>query len=310
MIKARNLSKSYGPVTALHRASFEIGPSEIVGFLGPNGAGKSTTMKILTGFIAPTAGQAWIANQPVDDPSESFRKHIGYLPETAPLYPEMSVYEFLLFVCRIRQIESTARKSALERASEQCGLNDVLNKSIGALSKGYRQRVGLAQAIIHQPSVLILDEPTSGLDPNQVEDIRHLVRQYGQKNTVLFSSHILTEVDAVATRILVIDQGRIVADDTPHALTAQFGHSRYELSVTGVSPDVFLNWVCQQNGVLHCQSIETGPNDVRVLISLQDTSIAATLTRSVIDQKWDLQELSREKADLETVFRSLTGGPK
>ncbi|MEE2757140.1 MAG: ATP-binding cassette domain-containing protein [Myxococcota bacterium] len=309
MIKAINLSKSYGPVAALRHASFEIGSGEIVGFLGPNGAGKSTTMKILTGFLAPTDGEAWIADHPVDDPSESFRFRVGYLPENAPLYGEMSVSDFLNFASRLKHIEKKHRKSALEKACVRCGLNDVLHKSIGALSKGYRQRVGLAQAIIHEPSVLILDEPTSGLDPNQVEDIRHLVREYGRHNTVLFSSHILTEVQAVATRILVIDQGQIVADDTPTALMNQVSAIRYEIAVTGVSSTDLFDWMREQDGVLHCQYGESESDSVRVIVSLQDESVAPLLARAVINQNWGLQELVKEKADLETVFRTLTGGP-
>ncbi len=310
MIKALNLSKSYGPVVALRNASFDIGPGEIVGFLGPNGAGKSTTMKILTGFIAPTAGEAWIANNSAADPKESFRNLIGYLPENAPLYAEMSVKEFLLFVCRIRKIKTKHHKRALDNACQRSGLIDVLGKRIGSLSKGYRQRVGLAQAIIHEPKVLILDEPTSGLDPNQVEDIRSLVRSYGENNTVMFSSHILTEVDAVATRILVIDKGQIVADNTPNALVSQVSGTQYQLSVTGVTPNELQSWASQQNGVLHAQIVKTRTHGGRLLLTLSDCDRAPHLAKAVIEKNWRLDELVREKADLETVFRALTGGPK
>ena len=180
MIKALNLHKTYGLVDALTDVSFEIGRGEIVGFLGPNGAGKSTTMKILTGYVAPTTGEAWIANESVGDPRESFRHALGYLPERLTLYPEMTVRGLLEFVARLRRVEKSALKPSLELAIERCGLEAVVHRPISHLSKGFRQRVGFAQAVIHQPKVLILDEPTNGLDPNQVEDIRRLVIDYGR----------------------------------------------------------------------------------------------------------------------------------
>jgi ABC-2 type transport system ATP-binding protein len=212
-IQVKNLSKIYGQQKALDQISFEIKTGEIVGFVGPNGAGKSTTMKILTGFIPPSSGEAKINDLDLIEKSLEIRKHIGYLPEHNPLYLDMYVKEYLEFVAGIYKLGKNT-KSRIKEIIEQTGLSVEQKKKIGALSKGYRQRVGLAQALIHDPAVLILDEPTSGLDPNQIIEIRNLISQVGKEKTVMLSTHIMQEVEAICNRIIIINNGKIVADDS------------------------------------------------------------------------------------------------
>ena len=212
VIDVQGLSRNYGPHRALHDLHFRIDRGEIVGFLGPNGAGKTTTMKILTGYLAPSDGTASICGHDVVAESLEVRKRIGYLPESAPVYADMRVQDYLDFVARVRGLSSGERAHAVGRVLEACDLTDRAGQPIGELSKGYRQRVGLAQALVHQPDVLILDEPTSGLDPNQVQVIRNLVRRIGERHTVLLSTHVLSEVQATCDRVLVLNKGRLVAD--------------------------------------------------------------------------------------------------
>ena len=214
-IKVNNLTKIYGEQKAIDQISFEIKTGEIVGFVGPNGAGKSTTMKILTGFIPPTSGEAKINNFDLIENSLEIRKHIGYLPEHNPLYLDMYVKEYLEFVAGIYKLSS---KTRIEEIIEQTGLAVERKKKIGALSKGYRQRVGLAQALIHNPSILILDEPTSGLDPNQIIEIRNLISEVGKEKTVMLSTHIMQEVEAICDRIIIINKGKVIADDSIEAI--------------------------------------------------------------------------------------------
>lgn len=220
-ITVQNLSKSYGSAPALHGISFAIKPGEIVGFLGPNGAGKTTTMKILTCLLDASDGQATVAGFDVRTHPAEVRKRIGYLPENIPLYDEMILYDYLHFIAEIRGVPRSKRKERITSVALQTGLDQVLARVIGELSKGYRQRIGLAQAIIHAPDVLILDEPTTGLDPNQLREIRDVIKEIGREKTVIFSTHILQEVTAVCDRIVIIAQGRVVADGTLDELSAQ-----------------------------------------------------------------------------------------
>ena len=312
MIKALNLHKTYGLVNALDNVSFEIGRGEIVGFLGPNGAGKSTTMKILTGYIAPTSGEAWIANRSVGEPDESFRHALGYLPERLTLYPEMTVRGLLEFVARLRRVKKSAAKSSIEYAIERCGLESVVRRPIGHLSKGFRQRIGFAQAVVHQPEVLILDEPTNGLDPNQVEDIRSLVIDYGRDKTVLFSSHILKEVSAVANRVIVINRGQIVADDTPDTLISRMSGSTFHLHIANAEKDKLVAFLDELDCIADWQfgSPESAPDEHRLLVSLRQASDASKVSARVVSHDWRLLELARERASLESVFRQLTDDEK
>ena len=231
MIEARELHKRYGPNTALHRASFEVRRGEVVGLLGPNGAGKSTTMKILTCYIAPTSGTARVNGCDVFDDPVGARSAIGYLPESTPLYPEMMVLEYLEFMAAMRGHKGVEGRRRIKTAVEQTSLGDVIGKEIRALSKGYKQRVGLAQALVHEPPILILDEPMSGLDPNQAAEIRDLIREIGESRTVILSTHNLAEVQVTCGRVLIIAGGKIVADDTPDELTERAGKSKFVATI-------------------------------------------------------------------------------
>jgi ABC-2 type transport system ATP-binding protein len=220
MIRVEHLTKQYPGTTrpAVDDISFEVRAGEVLGFVGPNGAGKTTTMKILTSYLAPTGGRAEVAGFDVYEQSVEARRRIGYLPEDTPLYKDMSVLEYLQWVARIRGIDAQAARQRIKTVAEQCAIGHRLGSLIGELSKGYRQRVGLAQAILHEPDVLILDEPTSGLDPNQIVEIRNVIKDYGKTRTVIFSTHILPEVQLTCSRVLVISDGKIVADKAPSEL--------------------------------------------------------------------------------------------
>jgi ABC-2 type transport system ATP-binding protein len=220
MIQIDGLLKRYGSTEALRGLSFEVPRGQVVGFLGPNGAGKSTTMRILAGYVTATAGTARVAGIDVSAEPVRARKHIGYLPENNPLYEDMMVLDFLRFIADARGVSADQRAARIRSAVGRCGLTQVVGKDISQLSKGYKQRVGLAQAILHEPDLLILDEPTSGLDPNQIVEIRNLIRELGQEKTVILSTHILSEVQSTCSRVLIINDGRLVADDAPERLAA------------------------------------------------------------------------------------------
>jgi len=230
MIEVENLTKQFGTKTAVDNLSFKVSPGEVLGFLGPNGAGKSTTMRMVTGFIPPTSGDARLCGiSIVDNPTEA-KKKVGYLPESAPLYNDMTVVGFLRFCADIRGLSGTAKKDAVDRAIDTCFLGSVATQAIDTLSKGYRHRTCLAQSLLHDPEILILDEPTDGLDPNQKYEIRQLIKRLGKTKTVLFSTHILEEVEAACTRAVIVDRGVIVADGTPAQLLTQSGTgSLYDL---------------------------------------------------------------------------------
>lgn len=223
MIEASNLSKHFGAKTVVKDLSFTVARGEVLGFLGPNGAGKSTTMRMVTGFIAPSSGDAKICGVSVVDHPKQAKSHIGYLPESAPLYDDMTVFDFLKFCAEMRGLSGSAGKDAVGQVIDTCFLDNVARQSIGTLSKGYRHRTCLAQSLLHDPDVLILDEPTDGLDPNQKYEVRNLIKRLGKEKAILFSTHILEEVDAACTRAVIIDQGGIVADGTPEQLREQSG---------------------------------------------------------------------------------------
>src|SRR5947207_12534994 len=221
MIEVEGLTKNYGLTRAVDKVSFSVRRGEVLGFLGPNGAGKSTTMKILTCFLAPTAGRAMVAGHDVFDDSLEVRKRIGYLPEDTPIYRDMTVVEYLQFAAAMRGMERDKVGGRIKEIGGRCGLSNVAGKLVGELSKGYRQRLGLAQAMLHDPDILILDEPTSGLDPNQIVEIRQLIKELGQEKTVILSTHILPEVQATCSRVVIISDGRLVADGRPDDLVAR-----------------------------------------------------------------------------------------
>ena len=318
MIHVEGLTKHYGSVVAVQGISFDVHAGEVLGFLGPNGAGKTTTMKILTSYLAPTAGRAEIAGFDVDDQSLEARARIGYLPEGTPLYKDMTVLEYLNFVADVRQIPIGGTRTArLRRVVEQCGVGDRLGFLIGELSKGFKQRIGLAQAILHEPEVLILDEPTSGLDPNQIVEIRQVIKQIGEEKTVIFSTHIMQEVKAVCSRVLIISDGRIVADGTPDQLqSAAQGQMEISVELKGISGELRallekVDGVAVVRAVADDGEPQTGVGPRRfVVLAKAGADPRAAIFEMAMERRITLTELARERASLEDVFRKLTGSDK
>ena len=300
LVQVQGLTKTYGTQTAVDHISFEAKPGEILGFLGPNGAGKSTTMKMLTGFVTPTDGNAMIGGYSVIQNSLAARKHIGYLPEHNPLYLQMYVKEYLSFVAQLHKLSS--KQSRIADIIEQVGLQKEQHKIIGTLSKGYRQRVGLAQALIHDPAVLILDEPTSGLDTNQLVEIRSLIRQLGRDKTVLFSTHIMQEVQALCDRVVIINQGKIVADDPIDRLQDKV-NGVYMLKLQIQEATDILTQIQQIEGVQSAVQVDQGKYD---LYCTKEVDVRPTLFRMVADQGLTILEMYRETGNVEQVFRQLT----
>jgi ABC-2 type transport system ATP-binding protein len=308
MIDVKHLTKSFGETVAVKDVSFSVKQGEVLGFLGPNGAGKTTTMRILAGFLSADEGEANIAGFDVFDQSLEVRKHIGYLPESAPLYMDLNVLEYLVFIAQMHSIPRKNRADRINRMVEVCGLAGVLKKGIATLSKGYRQRVGLAQAMIHDPSILILDEPTSGLDPNQIMEIRELIRQIGQQKTVILSTHILPEVSATCQRVLIINQGSIVADGTPAELIADArGEHRINISLKANPADVETK-LRQLSGVTSFKLLEQD-NSGRLryeIKSPEGETLCEELFLLAVGQNWLLTELRHDTLSLEEVFMQLT----
>jgi ABC-2 type transport system ATP-binding protein len=322
MIYASGLTKRYGSFRALDDVSFEVNKGEIVGFLGPNGAGKSTTMRILTCFISPTSGTAKVRGHDVFDDTLSVRANLGYLPQRAPLYLEMTVYEYLEFAARIRNIDATKFKQRARTVVEICGLAQSLSKEIRQLSHGYRQRVGLAQALIHDPPILILDEPTSDLDPNERTEFLNYLKQIGKDRTVLLSTHNLKEVEAACARAIIVSRGRVVADGPLDEIRAKSGRVRYVVSVQESAGDGAYRGkgspprqseVEQALGQLRgVKKVVELPTDERAhtyeLAGEDATDLRPEIFRLVADKGWVLLELHRDTQTLEDVFRQLTIG--
>jgi ABC-2 type transport system ATP-binding protein len=307
MLEVRGLNKKFGQVHAVNNLNFEIHKGEVFGFLGPNGAGKSTTMRIITCFIPPTSGSVRVDGLDTSAHDLAVRRKIGYLPESTPLYSDMTVREYLAFVGRVRNLRGGKLKSRMDEMFSVCALTKMANRQIGKLSKGYRQRVGLAQAMIHDPDLLILDEPMSGLDPNQIIEIRRLIKKMGVEKTVIYCSHILSEVSATCDRILIIKDGGIVATGTPDELTE--GHksgSRYTLRVKGdgQSVEAGLNSVGGVSGV-SIDDARDGWHSVQVRTDTKE-DIGESLFRHIVEKGWSLSELRRDQTSLEEVFTQLT----
>lgn len=303
MIDVQNLTKDYGAYVALRDVSFEVQKGEVLGFLGPNGAGKTTTMRILSGYMPPSGGSARIAGFDVFEDSMQVRKRIGYLPETVPLYTDMSVWDYLDFAARLRGVSD--RDNAIERAMELTNLTDRADTLIGKLSKGYRQRVGLAQAIVHEPPVLILDEPTIGLDPKQIIEVRHLIKSLAGEHTVLLSTHILPEVSQVCTRVLIINQGKIVAEDTPEHLSARVrGAEHVYLQVAQPKPEIPTE-LEKVKGVLgvKAQDLTQGVYEIETNLGTDRRSDIAAMA---VQRGWGVLELRPVGISLEEVFLKLT----
>jgi ABC-2 type transport system ATP-binding protein len=322
MIQANDLSKSFGSFRALDKINFEVKRGEIVGFLGPNGAGKSTTMRILTCFISPTAGSAKVNGHDVFDEPLQVRESLGYLPQRAPLYVEMSVLEYMRFAADLRHLDDDTFKRRAKSVVEVCGLAQVLGKEIRHLSHGYRQRVGLAQALIHNPPILILDEPTSDLDPNEKAEFLDYLKQIGKERTVLLSTHNLSEVEASCARAIIVSRGRIVADGPLDEIRAKSGRVRYVLSVqesAGETPYRGRGPLPKKGEVEDALSKVEGvkklselPTDERAhayeLVSEENVDLRPELFKVIVDKGWVLLELHRDAQTLEDVFRSLTIG--
>ena len=312
MIEARDLTKHYGSVTALKNATFEVNRGEVVGFLGPNGAGKTTTMKILTCFIAPSEGTARVGGADIFEDPIAVRQAIGYLPESTPLYTEMLVLEYLEFAGKMRGLNGDGLRARLRKVVEETSLGDVIGKSIGELSKGFRQRVGLAQALIHEPPVLILDEPMSGLDPNQASEIRELIREIGRERTIILSTHNLAEVQVTCGRVLIISQGQLVADDTPEELAARAGKPRFIATVrrNGHSPADIREAFSKIGDAQSVKDREgNGPNELLVEVVPKGTQdLRADIFQTAVAADLVLLGLEQRGENLEDIFRLLTTG--
>src|SRR6266849_3308370 len=311
MISIEGLTKSYGATQALRGVSFEVPRGQVVGFLGPNGAGKTTTMRILAGYATATSGTAKVGGIDVAVDSVTSRRLIGYLPENNPLYEEMMVLDFLEFVAQVRGVPDSEQRARIKSAVERCGLHNMAGKNIGQLSKGFRQRVGLAQAILHDPDLLILDEPTSGLDPNQIVEIRHLIKELGREKTVVLSTHILSEVQSTCSRVLIINEGKLVADDSPErlavgeggtvnvVLTSRVGAALQAAEVRGI-----LERIPGVSAVESAESEGNGTLGFALRYGKEDPRRA--LFETAVKHGLLLLEVQRKHVSLEETFRKLT----
>ena len=311
MISVQNLTKQFGAKTAVNDISFEVGKGEVLGFLGPNGAGKSTTMRMVTGYFEPTAGSISVAGVDMLSKPLEAKEKLGYLPENAPLYSDMTVAGFLGFTADLRGLAGKRKSKAVESALDTCFLGPVRNQSVDTLSKGYRHRTCLAQSILHDPEVLILDEPTDGLDPNQKAEVRNLIRRMGETRTIVFSTHILEEVEAVCTRAIVIDQGAIVADGTPDTLKSKASDAgSIKVSISAASAAAVKK---ELSGLANVSSVSGEPNEDNLFqgsVIPKDKRQAKELANEIFklcaSKKYDLSELHLHEGRLDDVFRSIT----
>ena len=307
MIKVTDLSKNYGAVEAVKSISFDIQDGEIVGFLGANGAGKTTTLKMMTGYLVPTSGSIEVNDMNIIDDTHAIQKQIGYLPELNPLYTEMRVYEYLEFLAGIRKITGKEFKDALARVVEQCGLNGVVHKTISDCSKGYKQRIGLAAAMIHDPKILILDEPVTGLDPNQIVEIRRLIKNLGKEKLVFMSSHILQEIQATVDRIIIINQGEIVANGTSDELMRNFmGNVLLNMDIKGAATESVEHIQAKIPSIKYISMDESnGIQSVQFEYG-KDTDPREDLFHYALENNWTILKMNPHTTNLEDIFRNLT----
>ena len=312
MIRVENLSKNYGPVKAVKSISFDLNDGQVVGFLGANGAGKSTTLKIMTGYISPSSGNVFYGNRIIHDNTSEIQKDIGYLPELNPLYSEMIVHDYLKFISEVRGIVENDFKNAFQRVVEECSLNAVAHRTIANCSKGYKQRIGLAAALIHDPKILILDEPVTGLDPNQIVEIRELIKKLGKEKIVLMSSHILQEIQATVDRIIIINEGSIVADGSSEELLNDSAKGRADLKLEVSNADE--NDIKDMKATIPSINIKNiFKEDSHTAINIEFPSNSdprEDIFKYAVDKNWIILEMVTSKQNLEDIFRKLTGNNK
>ncbi len=306
MIEVEKVTKYYGSFRAVDELSFSIRKGEIVGLLGPNGAGKSTTMRMVTGFLTPTAGSIKIDGTEIAEAPKSVKRKIGYLPESAPLYGDMITEDYLRYVAGIQGVDA----AKVAPTALVCGLAEVMHKNVNELSRGYRQRVGLAHALLHDPEILILDEPTSGLDPNQIIEVRSLIKEIGRTKTVVISTHILSEVEMLCDRVIIVSKGKIVADSPTEELRSRYGaKAQLKVQLGGGSYDAFAAAVAALPGIAGCVKDEGEAGLDAATISVEtDADVRPAVFNLVKERGWTLYELSLRRNSLEDVFRSLTIG--
>ena len=312
MIKVENLSKNYGPVNAVKSISFELNDGQVVGFLGANGAGKSTTLKIMTGYISPSSGNVFYGEKNIQDDTSEIQKDIGYLPELNPLYSEMIVHDYLKFISEVRGISENEFKNAFQKVVEECSLNAVAHRTIANCSKGYKQRIGLAAALIHDPKILILDEPVTGLDPNQIVEIRELIKKLGKEKIVLMSSHILQEIQATVDRIIIINEGSIVADGSSEELLNDSAKGKADLKLEVSNADE--NDIRDMKATIPSIDIKNiSKEDSFTSINIEFPSNGdprEDIFKYAVDKNWVILEMVTSKQNLEDIFRKLTGNNK
>ena len=312
MIKVENLSKDYGSVKAVKSISFELKDGQVVGFLGANGAGKSTTLKIMTGYISPSSGNVFYGEKNIQDDTSEIQKDIGYLPELNPLYSEMIVHDYLKFISEVRGISENEFKNAFQKVVEECSLNAVAHRTIANCSKGYKQRIGLAAALIHDPKILILDEPVTGLDPNQIVEIRELIKKLGKEKIVLMSSHILQEIQATVDRIIIINEGSIVADGSSEELLNDSAKGKADLKLEVSNADE--NDIRDMKATIPSIDIKNiSKEDSFTRINIEFPSNGdprEDIFKYAVDKNWVILEMVTSKQNLEDIFRKLTGNNK
>ena len=307
MIHIENLTKYYGDLCAVDQINFDIHKGEILGLLGPNGAGKTTTLRMLTGFLQPTSGTIRVKDLNIDEHLLEIKKMLGYLPESAPLYHDMLAYDYLDFIANIRGLDNKQKKNRIKYMADLCGLNKVMHKPIGELSKGFKQRVGLAHALMDDPEILIFDEPTSGLDPNQIVEIREIIKRIGKEKTIILSTHILSEAEATCDRIVIINQGNIVADASPENLKqSASGKYNINISIRNVETEIAKKLLGSIEGV---ENIETSTDDNILHAKLTCRSSAdlrGDIYQKIKQTDWILLEFHQETQTLENIFQELT----
>jgi len=312
LIKVENLSKDYGSVKAVKSISFELKDGQVVGFLGANGAGKSTTLKIMTGYISPSSGNVFYGEKNIQDDTSEIQKDIGYLPELNPLYSEMIVHDYLKFISEVRGISENDFKNAFQKVVEECSLNAVAHRTIANCSKGYKQRIGLAAALIHDPKILILDEPVTGLDPNQIVEIRELIKKLGKEKIVLMSSHILQEIQATVDRIIIINEGSIVADGSSEELLSDSAKGKADLKLEVSNADE--NDIRDMKATIPSIDIKNiSKEDSFTRINIEFPSNGdprEDIFKYAVDKNWVILEMVTSKQNLEDIFRKLTGNNK